>query len=121
MTEPTLGQAIIVAIVVSAIVSAVVSGAYSLFGRVYNRLEREAADWPDEPVFTELVSTEPWFTTRCETCEYEVIFDDPIEPGQVSVVRCPQCGDAWAAVLPSVYVIKADQLELKQEQLIRGV
>jgi len=89
-------------------------------GRALSWFISSAEPSDSEPWHVTHTKLEPWFTTRCETCKHEVAFDDPIEPGQVSVVRCPQCGDAWAAVLPSVYVVKADRLELKQEQLISG-
>lgn len=125
--ETDLLSVIIVTIVVSAIVSAIVSKIYPLImdGIDRMRLEREeAVGYSDAPVFTELVPTEPWptvwLTVRCEICDHEVVFDDPIEPGQAAVVRCNQCNTAWAAVLDPVYVVKADGLELKQEQLISG-
>jgi hypothetical protein len=89
---------------------------------IYSRIEKDGLE-TTRRIFAELNETEPsepWFVVRCGVCDHEVTFDNPIEPGQVAVVRCGQCNTAWAAVLDPVYVVKADGLELKEEQLIGG-
>ncbi len=61
-----------------------------------------------------------WLLSDCDVCGYELAFDEPLEPGQVAVVQCAQCATRWAAVLPSVQIVMADALVLKEDMLIHG-
>lgn len=57
----------------------------------------------------------PFIKVPCADCGATLIWDDPIVPGTVAVIRCT-CGIHWAAVAPRIYFVHADELELSEDQ-----
>ena len=70
------------------------------------------------PVVEEEQEKKPWILTTCEVCGHDIQWDSPIGPGETAVVQCLQCATRWAAVLPSVQIVLADPLGLREDELI---
>lgn len=57
----------------------------------------------------------PFIKVPCQDCGGVLIWDDPVIPGTVAIIRCT-CGAQWAAVAPRIYFVHAEELDVSEDQ-----
>ena len=53
----------------------------------------------------------PYLTFECEDCKQDVHLTDRLDPGSAAVLNCPNCGESWTAVQPSLEVYRTREYE----------
>jgi len=54
---------------------------------------------------------EPFIRTRCPDCGSDIVWEESILPGTAAIVQCT-CEERWAAVAPTVQIVRAKELKL---------
>lgn len=65
--------------------------------------------------FPDLSPAMPFIKIPCKDCGGTLVWNDPVIPGTVVVIRCT-CGIQWAAVAPRIYFVHANTLDLDEDQ-----
>ena len=59
----------------------------------------------------EVVKQEPFVSFPCEKCHTQIDLQEKLEPGQVAVLECDNCGASWSIVLPSIQIFDTTKYE----------
>jgi hypothetical protein len=89
----------------------------SLVKRSQDTQPEPAASFTEEftaPPLQDVVRS-PFIKVPCSDCGGMLVWDEPVIPGTVAVIRCT-CGVQWAAVAPRIYFVHADELDLNEDQ-----
>lgn len=90
----------------------------SLVKRRPDAQPKPAASFTEEftvDAFPDLSPATPFIKVPCSDCGGMLVWNDPVIPGTVVVVRCT-CGAQWAAVAPRIYFVHAEELDLSEDQ-----
>lgn len=52
-----------------------------------------------------------WLIFPCAKCQEPVVVTDGLDPGQVAVTLCENCGASWSVFLPKLEIIPTDKFE----------
>lgn len=58
-----------------------------------------------------------WLIFPCAKCQEPVTVIDSLDPGQVAVTKCENCGASWSVFLPKLEIIPTDKFEPVWEHL----